>query len=82
MRRLEAWDIGSLRIFCTVVETGSFWAAARVLNLAATTISKHISGLEDALERPLRRGGLRFRDRRCSLLWKSVNHGRSRLAQR
>ena len=52
IRRLEAWDIGSLRIFCTVVETGSFSAAARLLNLAASTISKHISGLEHALERP------------------------------
>ena len=53
LRRLEGADIGSLRIFCVVIETGSFSAAARVLNLAPSTISKHIDALEHALERPL-----------------------------
>ena len=53
LRRLDAADIGSLRIFCTVVETGGFSAAARLLNLAPSTISKHIDALEHALERPL-----------------------------
>ncbi|WP_198029437.1 LysR family transcriptional regulator [Bradyrhizobium sp. WSM3983] len=53
LRRLEAADIGSLRIFCAVVETSSFSAAARLLNLAPSTISKHVDALEHALERPL-----------------------------
>ncbi len=53
LRRLEAADIGSLRIFCAVVETSSFSAAARLLNLAPSTVSKHVDALEHALERPL-----------------------------
>jgi len=53
LKRLEAADIGSLRIFCAVVETGGFSAAARLLNVAPSTISKHIDALEDALERSL-----------------------------
>lgn len=53
LRRLESADIGSLRIFCAVVETGSFSGAARLLNVVPSTISKHIDALEHALERPL-----------------------------
>lgn len=53
LRRLEASDIGSLRIFCAVVETGSFSSAARLLSVAPSTISKHIDALEHALERSL-----------------------------
>lgn len=42
--RLEA-----MRAFCRIVETGSFTRAAQALNVAKTTISGQIQGLESLL---------------------------------
>jgi DNA-binding transcriptional LysR family regulator len=39
-------DLRALRVFVTVVETGSLTEAARRLNIAPSTVSKHISALE------------------------------------
>lgn len=42
-------DIRLLRVFKTVVESGGFSAAEEQLGVGRSTISKHISGLEDRL---------------------------------
>lgn len=39
-------DLRALRVLIAVVETGSLTEAARRLNIAPSTVSKHISGLE------------------------------------
>ena len=49
MRRLDNVDLRLLRIFATIVETGGFAGAQIALNLSQSTISTHMSALEDRL---------------------------------
>jgi DNA-binding transcriptional LysR family regulator len=41
--------LASLSVFCRVVESGGFSAAARRLNMSVTMVSKHVQALEDHL---------------------------------
>ena len=46
-------SLRALVIFATVIEQGTFRAAARVLGLSASVVSHHVSSLEDRLGSPL-----------------------------
>jgi DNA-binding transcriptional LysR family regulator len=54
-------DLDDMTIFAKLVETGSFREAARALGMPASTVSRRIAALEEALgarlvERTTRRG--------------------------
>jgi DNA-binding transcriptional LysR family regulator len=49
MRRLDTVDLRLLRIFVTIVEAGGFAGAQIALNLSQSTISTHLSALEERL---------------------------------
>ena len=50
---MQALNLKQLEVFCTVVEQGSFTAAADKLYLAQSTVSGHVAALEEDLGVPL-----------------------------
>lgn len=61
MVQLSDTDLGLLRVFKAVVENGGFTAAQAELNIGASTISNHMSALEQRLSTKLcQRGRLGF----------------------
>ncbi|MBO6834633.1 MAG: LysR family transcriptional regulator [Alphaproteobacteria bacterium] len=53
VRRLQVDDLRTIQIFASVVESQSFSRTARVLGITPSTVSKHISQLEERLETQL-----------------------------
>lgn len=50
VRRLQVDDLRTLQIFASVVESQSFSQTARLLGITPSTVSKHISQLEERLQ--------------------------------
>lgn len=46
-------DWNGLRIFHAAAQTGSFTAAGKLLNMSQSAVSRHVAGLEEALNAPL-----------------------------
>jgi DNA-binding transcriptional LysR family regulator len=90
LQRTALDDLATLRIFMAVVETGSFTKAGKRLQVVPSTISKHISSLEDKLnaqliirstkELSVTELGLHFYDR-CQAVLQAVMDAESEISQ-
>ena len=46
---MEQYELDDVRVFTNVVEAGSFTAAAKLLGMPKSTVSRRVGRLEDAL---------------------------------